>query len=1297
MPSLPKGDANVQLIFESAILFVFFLITCTIFETDHNMRFKLIALLSILLTIHCYSQDNSSLLFYLSGDNQVKADYAAGQESPSFVSNVSIIDDGQKGKGIRCELGQRLAYKAPGNIFSERGTLAFWWRAHEPYGPTEFPIFRVSFSDHSSWDMVWLRIDYNGHGLDAFVTDNNLVRVRVSTSLERLPEPDEWSHIAFSWDENKGIKLYFNGQMIARKDTSVVLNTGLDQFGPHSRIISPYQVQSAYNMQRGGDIDELRIYSQALDDNIIGEIAGNEVPDIPAARRSFSDQTTSGKWLHYYGFDTQMPPYLTDASTTVRKVGILESYDLKRWWYKGNDGIRETTWPGVYNRSRIEGRNDYFQLPDWDCYSSSGIQIRYNMPDELWNYVEMSGGAFGKLGISENLDGSADNTFDTKAQGTQHSFHKLAEPVQGKTLVFTNEVQETPIQELDTYYIHAGEAPAGITRLSYMLDDFQDYNFPQLVEVRKFIEGRFDPQERQMLLGRAQQAARRQTPRQQTPRQQIPSPAMSESASSASTSSSSVSSESTSSASASSSSASSASTDNLPIVHVVIPSDWRDININQEVTISNTTSEGTWDGPRDGSTSWRNIRGGLDGILIDLPALDVEPVKDGLIPINIQVKDPIWKMRNMFDFSFSVRPGEKRTLWLDLRDRILPDDEPLYITFAGGSADFDARSLKGTGITLVFKNKEEAKKEHAEDRFAQVRDGYAMLVEESTSSRRYSKFEQVDRDLNDLIKIEPDNQLYRRYWNLYYPGQSPLDYIEPVAPANIPEWAFVQLEVLKKYREIIEWYIDNRQLDYGEFGGGISDDTDLTNHFPGLYYIGDIREKVATSLHLFMDAVDREGTLTNGVSTIMTDGLHTYEEGENTLCQINYTEAGNPRQAERLMENTRTIRDWVMGINKAGHLHFRSDYWSATRLAEEWPWTMSSYRENFHTGPALMLGEFYGNPAAREFMLRYADSILAHKRYDESGQVVIPSELDYATDEPISWGIGYLGALYNYAYAWTGEEKYAEIDRVSDWWSPEMTREQSVTRGRQILRNYFNRDFITTEGSIWIDRLSFDVNYIQTVRLGGIGMNRSQQMVPGNLFRWEFPGDRDAEKVAIFVHDRSKKAFKIDFYNTDKKPMKVDMIGVELLGGDWELTAEGKTRTHRFGRDRRISLTIPAGKEYCIEMKLKGEGRDFNLLPDIGISTEDIELKNGMVEVTVHNIGGVDSETMDIVLMNSKGRIVAAGTIPPIKAPVDLSPKTATISLPLPENSSPESLKVIIDPENKVEEIYESNNCVIRE
>ena len=108
------------------------------------------------------------LLFYLSADKGTTADFSAGgTPAPNFDYEVKVIPDGAKGPALQCGDLQRLAWWAPGNIYAQRGTLSFFWRSRYPVGPTAFPIFRVGFGDHSSWDMVWLRIDYNGHGFDA--------------------------------------------------------------------------------------------------------------------------------------------------------------------------------------------------------------------------------------------------------------------------------------------------------------------------------------------------------------------------------------------------------------------------------------------------------------------------------------------------------------------------------------------------------------------------------------------------------------------------------------------------------------------------------------------------------------------------------------------------------------------------------------------------------------------------------------------------------------------------------------------------------------------------------------------------------------------------------------------------------------------------------------------------------------------------------------------------------------------------------------------------------------------------
>ena len=269
----------------------------------------------------CFASDaEPGLLFYLSGDHEFTADYAAGGDpAPNFLRDVKIISDGAKGPGFECANTQLMSYWAPGNIYAERGTLSFSWRSRYPVGPTAFPIFRVGYADHSSWDMAWLRIDYNGHGgFDAFVTDINLSRIRVSYVMPSFPKPNEWVHLTLAWDETQGIRFYVNGILAAQKNRQAVLYAGLDQFGPHSRTIGPMQVQSDYNFIRGGDIDEIRIYDRMLsDDNVAGLAKGIVPRNIPSLTRNLEQRTWRDEWWLRYGWNRtgDVPPYLNSTAS----------------------------------------------------------------------------------------------------------------------------------------------------------------------------------------------------------------------------------------------------------------------------------------------------------------------------------------------------------------------------------------------------------------------------------------------------------------------------------------------------------------------------------------------------------------------------------------------------------------------------------------------------------------------------------------------------------------------------------------------------------------------------------------------------------------------------------------------------------------------------------------------------------------------------------------------------------------------------------------------------------------------
>jgi hypothetical protein len=471
---------------------------------------RVLLALSLLLALaaapHTQAAREPGLLFYLSGNHGLTADYAAnGQREPNFASEVRVIPDGARGPGLQCGHMQLLSYWAAGNVYAARGTLSFFWRSREPVASTEFPIFRVGYADHSSWDMVWLRIDYNAKpGFDAFVTDASLARTRVSYTMPAFPRPDQWVHLAVSWDETQGLRFYVNGRLAARKDGVAIFDAALDQLGPHSRTISPMQVQSAYNFVRGGDIDEVRIYDRMLSDENVATLAQGEAPQaIPPLQRSIDTQRWRDEWWYRYGWNRpgDVPPPLDGPAVRIRKVEIHDAYDLKRWWWKGTDGIRETTWPGVYNRSRLPGRNDYFQLPDWDCYSLSGKSATFVMPDEPWNQLEMSGAAWGRLSLTSGRDEvSATAVLAERPKGQERTFHRLSQPVRGKAVRFENVEQETPIGEFGAYYVSPGREPEGIGHLAYKLTALAEADQPSVQAARTFIEGRFPVEERRIMV-----------------------------------------------------------------------------------------------------------------------------------------------------------------------------------------------------------------------------------------------------------------------------------------------------------------------------------------------------------------------------------------------------------------------------------------------------------------------------------------------------------------------------------------------------------------------------------------------------------------------------------------------------------------------------------------------------------------------------------------------------------------------------------------------------------------------------
>ena len=1255
------------------------------------------------------------LLFYLSGDHGFRADYAAGGvPDPNYLADVKIVPGGAKGSYLQCGDDQLLSYWAPGNIYAQRGTLSFYWRSREPMDETQFPIFRVGYADHSSWDMVWLRMDWNGHGFDAFVTDVNLGRTRVSYRIAQIPKPDQWIHLALAWDETSGIRLYVDGKKVGEAAATGRFDTGLDQFGPHSRIISPQGVESSYNYDRGGDIDELRIYDRMLsDENIAGLTKFQSPASVPAIDRSLADgakaqvqpvanmpvQSWEQEWRARYGWNrpNDPPATLPAAHTTIRKVEVHDAYDLKRWWYKGIDGIRETTWPGVYNRSKLPNRYDYFQLPDWDCYSLSGKSVTFYMPDEPWNQIEIEGGAWGNLSLltpgKEGQPGAvADpDQWDTSPQvakllfnrpkGQEHTSNHLADAIKGERVRFTNVEQEWPIGEFGAYYVHAGAEPEGVARLTYTISARDDGGNPSVAPLKAFIAGRFASDERSTMVAvpgasAARQAgARRRAADGQESSGEKPA--------------------------------------TMPIVIVIIPADFRGVQ-----------------SPGHGSAyGWENLHAGLDGIAIDLPALNLKPTHGDVVPMNLQVKDPIWPMRDMMDVNFSVKPGEPYTLWLDTRDRVLPEGKSIYLTIASASPEFNTQTLEGAQVRLIFKKYEDAVPEQVADRIDEVRDNYANMTEESVNSRKLNLWNRFEADITDLLRVDPNNDLGRKYWHEKNPEQPAPPFMLPQAPAGVPEWAFLQVTDLKMLKDQIDWYLDHRQISDGEFGGGLSDDTDYLNWWPGLAAMGAEPDRLKATMEHTLEATYANGMWENGLARAQYDELHSYEDGINTLGGSMQIDFGNPKLLERAMLTAKRL-EWLTGVNSAGQRQVRSSYYSGTKMAEGGVWGWGKSRSYYVFHPALQLVLFNGTPRTKQMVIETADGFLAHYHADPNtnGKSVMHLNVNFHTNEDLASNNEAWFVLWA-AYKWTGDKKYLapfagdpaaslrqinadalDVLNVRDTWGKDLMKTQGpptrndsssssettnqllwqLTGDTKYLDKVYgsqiesatDRQFINREGSLWIDRVYFNNGELQRSRLGGVELMRNYDY-PGNVVSWRFEAPATEQSVAILVPTGAPDHVKIVAYNLDDKPVTASMTGWEIDPGTWEVTQgtmagtlentaadasvqNGTTRSADWERSKSLDVTFAPKTTTVIELKLKTPGVPYWMRADLGIGSDDVKVDGSKMLVTLHSLGGVDAPASQIVLRDKNGKIVAQAKAAPLRAPIDLEPKTEVVTLKLP-------------------------------
>jgi hypothetical protein len=454
---------------------------------------------------------------------------------------------------------------------------------------------------------------------------------------------------------------------------------------------------------------------------------------------------------------------------------------------------------------------------------------------------------------------------------------------------------------------------------------------------------------------------------------------------------------------------------------------------------------------------------------------------------------------------------------------------------------------------------------------------------------------------------------------------------------------------------------------------------------------------------------------------------------------------GSPKQLERAMETTRAL-EGVTGINSAGHRHFRSSFYGGRRVSEESVWEWTNSRSYLVLHPALMLVYYNGNPATRKWIIELADGLLAHRKRGADGRFRTHTTINFRTDEDSDSSLERSASLIWAAYRWTGDRKYAEAlldsgarglgdiggnavdllglrgssgELLAGLTSPRASRGPArhfawqITGDKHLLEDLYAdqieaaalREYINTEGSLWIDRVSVDHAELQRARLGGVAVIRNI-VYPGHAVSWNFERPASDRSVAILIPDATPTALTIIAHNLDPIPVDALMTAWEMEPGEWMveqgIDTDGDDRADENLSSRTVILERGEGLGYTfasrattiLKLALRSKGAGYWTRPDLGIDEDDVVASAGRVNVKVHSLGSADAPESTITWRDARGKVLATAPVPALKAPLDLLPKTTEVSLAAPSGANLAGGSVCIDPERKLEEITTRNNCV---
>ena len=757
---------------------------------------------------------------------------------------------------------------------------------------------------------------------------------------------------------------------------------------------------------------------------------------------------------------------------------------------------------------------------------------------------------------------------------------------------------------------------------------------------------------------------------------------------------------------------------------------------------------------------------GIEALMLDMNV----SCDSGAFRCTTTVQDPLNPRLDLICFEFSGEGSGRYRVNLDFPDQVLFRDSQVWLTL---SFDEDVTMSGPDGgapeFLLSFVPEETAFTEAFEHRKFLLRSYFIILSEarqwghyqkqseEPYKRMRYAKqYAELFMTIDQCHELNPTDDTVRQYreW-VYLRHLEKLSEISPPPgpPEGVPSWAWYPRLAWLETRKIAEWWLDNRLVPTGEFGGMVGDDTDFYQQVADLPYFE--TDGIAARLMdgaARLDVLANKETLREGVNILVTDALHAYEEGINHLALMPKWFYGDPLYNEQCMESAKNIKKYTI-LLEDGRRHFRhSRDFGYRDIVEPREPTVEGRSVPLLLHTLLQAADYNRNPEAVMTLREWADTWL---RFQKPGQYA--SSVDVLTGKvgrhDKKWPLFDRGQhmTYIWLYSLTGDIRYVElllkyfrdtgtpgasltylgdlfnlalldklepriIDTLTDV-SPELALYRTTDPGSVIeqiigtpettniaIANLYDTirwPDMYTSAEQYTDRLFFQnlLKYASVCYLGGYtGRNKIN---PAHAVSWEGFG---TDYSALVLENRCDRLKAVVYSYADRSMnglMKVWALehgnyhiktGIDT-DGDFSADKPSGSSERELMKADALDLELSPKVVTVIEIEQVEKLDSIFTRADLAVAARETELDGSNISGVVHNIGSGDVGEFDAAIIDAQGRVVTSKSFGELKAPLDLIERRLPFTIELPRNAG-KGWKLAIDPDNTVAEIYEGNNSV---